>query len=347
MATKVCIDGIWYELNEEKKEATVTRSDDKEEKYQGELAIPAFVEYEDVKYVVTEIIYYAFSGCTDLVCITIPESVTKVESYAFKTCNSLTSIIVAEGNNIYDSRNGCNAIIETSSNKLVVGCSTTIIPASVTSIRSGAFRNSSNLSSINIPESVTSIESGAFYGCSSLTSINIPKSVTNIESSAFRSCSGLTSIIVAEGNTIYDSRNGCNAIIETNSNKLIAGCSTTIIPESVTSIGECAFLDHSNLISIKIPKNVISIELHAFSRCKNLTSIIVAEGNTIYDSRYGCNAIIETNSNKLIVGCSKTIIPESVTSIGRDAFMGCSNLVSINIPKNVTSIGIYAFSGCI
>ena len=128
MATKVCIDGIWYNLNEEKKEAIVTCSDDREEKYQGELAIPAFVEYKDVKYAVTEIVFYAFSGCTDLVSITIPESVVKIGGSLSSGCSSLVSIIVAEGNTMYDSRNDCNAIIETSSNTLITGCSKTIIP---------------------------------------------------------------------------------------------------------------------------------------------------------------------------------------------------------------------------
>ena len=162
---------------------------------------------------------------------------------------------------------------------------------SVTSIGESAFHDCSRLTSITIPESVTSIGRSAFFGCSSLTSITIPESVTSIGESAFRGCSSLTSIT---------------------------------IPESVTSIGSSAFYG-----------------------CSSLTSIIVKEGNIVYDSRDNCNAIIETSSNKLIVGCSATIIPESVTSIGESTFSGCSSLTSITIPEGVTSIGDYAFENCI
>ena len=96
-----------------------------------------------------------------------------------------------------------------------------------------------------------------------------------------------------------------------------------------------------------IGNDVTSIGYDAFEGCSGLTSIVVQEGNTKYDSRNGCNAIIETSTNTLIAGCRNTVIPESVTSIGKNAFYGCSGLTSVTIPNSVTSIGKSAFSDCI
>ena len=344
----VCMDdnGIWYELDQETQTAAVIESDNEDEEYQGEIQIPEVVIYEGVEYTVTAIVGSAFYNCSGLTSITIPESVMSIGHGAFSRCSGLTSIVVAENNAIYDSRNNCNAIIETNTNKLIAGCSTTIIP-----------------------ESVTQIDGGAFSSCKGLTSITIPENVEEIGFLAFYGLNELTSIIVAENNPIYDSRNGCNAIIETNTNTLIAGCSTTIIPENVTKIGSGAFGGCSGLTSFTIPKNVKEIGSWAFSGCSglttitipesvtkiegcicdgcsSLTSIIVAENNEFYDSRNGCNAIIETNTNTLISGCSATIIPECVTKIGTDAFDDCSGLTSITIPESVREMGSSAFDGC-
>ena len=134
---------------------------------------------------VTSIGDCAFLFCEGLTSLTIPNTVTSIGEEAFKGCSGLTSIIVENGNKTYDSRNDCNAIIETKSNTLIVGLNNTVIPNSVTSIGSYAFSGRSGLTSITIPNSVTSIGYGAFEGCSALTSITIPESVTNIESSAF------------------------------------------------------------------------------------------------------------------------------------------------------------------
>ena len=123
---------------------------------------------------------------------------------------------------------------------------------SVTSIGNYAFSGCTGLTSITIPSSVTSIGRSAFYDCRSLTSITIPSSVTSIGNFAFDGCTGLTSIKVEAGNTKYDSRDNCNAIIETASNTLIAGCKTTTIPSSVTSIRNYAFSGCTGLTSVKI-----------------------------------------------------------------------------------------------
>ena len=332
-----------------------------------------------------------FDGCK-LQSLTIPSSVTSIETPILSWNNDLEIIKVDEKNSIYDSRDNCNAIIETQSNTLVAGCKKTKIPNSVTTIGSCAFLWCESLTSITIPNLVGAIENQAFYGCNGLTSVTIPNSVTSIGGNAFQycsgltsvtigssvesiteshfsGCSGLTSITVESGNQYYDSRNNCNAIIETASNTLIVGCKSTTIPNSVTSINKRAFYGCSGLTSVTIPNSVTSIGSYAFSSCRGLTSITipnsvtsiaryafngcsglssinVESGNPNYDSRNNCNAIIETASNRLIVGCKNTTIPNSVKSIDVSAFEGCSGLTSVTIPNGVTSIDGSAFQNC-
>ena len=161
---------------------------------------------------------------------------------------------------------------------------------SVTSIGDEAFEKCSGLTSVTIPNSVTSIGVYAFWGCSGLTSVTIPNSVTSIGNSAFSRCSGLSLVTVDVNNPKYDSRDNCNAIIEKSTNTLIAGCKTTIIPNSVTSIGWYSFSGCSSLTSVTIPNSVTSIGNEAFRACSSLTSVT---------------------------------IPNSVTSIGGSAFSGC------------------------
>ncbi len=235
----------------------------------------------------------------------------EVDSYTFGA--TLISNTYEDGKGILTFDNDVTSI----GNSAFYGCSglTSItIPNSVTSIGAKAFSSCSGLTSITIPNSVTSIGSSAFYGCRGLTSITIPNSVTSIGEEAFSYCSGLTSITVTDGNTVYDSRDNCNAIIETATNTLIAGCKNTIIPNSVTSIGDYAFWFCSGLTSVTIGNSVTNIGKEAFAYCSGLTCIT---------------------------------IPNSVTSIGEWVFYGCSGLTSITIPNSVTSIGYSAFYYCI
>jgi hypothetical protein len=228
--------------------------------------------------------------------------VTSIGDNIFAGCSGLNTLSVEVGNTKYDSRDNCNAIIETETNTLISGTKNTIIPNSVTSISFFAFSGCSGLTSLTIPNSVTSIGFGAFEACSGLTSLTIPSSVILIGNSTFMNCSSLTSLNVEAGNTKYDSRDNCNAIIETETNTLISGTKNSIIPNSVSSIGEYAFQSSSGLTSVSIPNSVTSIDESAFMNCYDLTSVI---------------------------------IPNSVTSIGNLAFASCSRLESIVIDVKI------------
>ena len=283
---------------------------------------------------VTSIGNYAFWDCTSLADITIPASVTSIGINAFNGCTSLADITIP-------------ASVTSIGDCAFIGCeslTSITIPEGVTSIGTGVFEGCKSLTSIEIPASVTSIGDCAFIGCESLTSITIPASVTTIGEAAFTGCSGVESISVATGNTKYYSESNC--IIEKNTYTLIAGCRYSVIPDDVTTIAREAFMYCTGLECIEIPANVTSIGYDAFAGCSGLESISVAAGNTVYDSRNNCNAIIETETKTLLYGCKKTIIPDNLTTIGDDAFYSCTGLTSIEIPASVTNIGADAFEDC-
>lgn len=303
--------------------------------YTGEIVIPESVEYDGKTYKVTSIGKDAFLRCTNMWSVTIPNGITEIGESAFAGCTAIRKIELP------------NSVTFIASHAFEgSGLRNCTIPENITGIEEYTFYCCEDLTSVTIPNSVCTIGKGAFDSCSSLTSITISKNVTSIGDQAFYKCSALNTIIVEEGNPVYDSREECNAIIKTSENMLIIGCMKTTIPNSVTSIGEYAFTG-SGLTSVTIPKSVISIGRGAFSYCSSLTTIKVEEENAVYDSRNNCNGIILTADNELVSGCSNTIIPNSVTSIGKSAFHGCSSLTSIAIPNSVTSIGEWAFSHCV
>lgn len=239
---------------------------------------------------------YAFYFCQEMNNINIPRTVTNVGYAVFAGCNSLTTISVATDNSTFDSRNNCNAIIKTATNTLTNGCKNTTIPNTVTEIGRSAFEDCHSLTAIQIPTSVTRIGEHAFEICIGLTYITIPNSVTSIGDCAFENCSALTTltipasvteigdniltnsqnvqtIYVAADNPVYDSREDCNAIIETASNKLICACKNTVIPNTVTTIGSGAFR-RTPIQEVMIPQSVTSIEPTAFYECFQLLRVL-------------------------------------------------------------------------
>ena len=241
---------------------------------------------------------------------------------------------------------------------------TVTIPAkvgdyTVTTIGVCAFSDCYRLSSVNIPESVTVIDDLAFWYCHDLTSINIPKSVKTIGSQAFDNsgltsiiipktvesigsdnpfagCRNLTSIKVEEGNANYDSRNNCNAVIETATNKLIGGGKNTVIPEGVTCIGNLAFYFCDGLTSITIPESVTTLEPYAFCACSGLKAINIPSSVTYIGrmSFYHCRSF------------TSITIPYGVTNIYDSTFEGCNNLATVTIGKGMKTIEYGAFKDC-
>ena len=245
---------------------------------------------------VTSIGNYAFRDCTSLASIIIPSSVSRIFGCAFMGCTSLTSVTISNG--VTQIGPGtfsyCTSLtditipnsvtsIEDGLFSYCTSLTNVTIPNSVTIIRYKAFSYCTSLTSVIIPDSVTSIRESAFYKCTSLTSIAIPDSVTSIDFTTFFDCTSLTSIIVDEDNPVYDSRNNCNAIIETSNNLLLTGCSSTKIPNSVTDIGNYAFSNCTSLTSITIPNSVSRIGGSAFMGCIALKRITIPNSVTTID----------------------------------------------------------------
>lgn len=265
----------------------------------------------------------AFAGCKSLESIFVSKTIKNIGNMAFFGCANLSQIEVDTENAIYDSRNNCNALNFTASNILIVGSEATVIP-----------------------DDIEGISSFAFAGNTKLKSITIPKGVKSIGNAVFLGCNGLEKIDVEPGNETYDSRDNCNAIVNTSTNTLIYGCKTTMIPKGIVCIGDAAFAGNTSMKSITIPSSVTKFGKAAFNGCNGLEKIVVEEGNSVFDSRDNCNAIIETASNTLINGCKSTVIPESVTKIGNSAFYNFSDLLKLEIPNSVIEIGESAFAGC-
>ena len=239
--------------------------------------------------------------------IVIPDTVdiTSVDSHAFENCN--VREIIFEGSN-------------------------------VTNIGSYAFAYCANLQHIQLPSNLQELNQYTFLYCNSLTSITIPKSVTYISFETFDSCNALDTIVVESGNTKYDSRNNCNAVIETATNKLVCGCKGTVIPNTVVTIGSRAFDDIATLTSISIPSSVKTIQWEAFRKCTGLQSVI-------FDS----NSQLQTIESSAFMECSSLYsitLPNSLITLSSNTFTSCTSLTSVYIPTSVQTIQSPVFNYC-
>ena len=305
----------------------------------------------NTKYIGREFINGTFS----LKRLSIPSNVIEIQENFFPYIEMIT---VDTYNRVYDSRNGCNAIIEKETDTLIAGTSITVIPDSVKHIASFAFYTCS-FTNITIPGNVLTIGEYAFSACKNLTKITIPNSVTEIEASAFYECTDLKEVKI--GSSLKEIKGGVFSDC-TSLNNLEIG-------ENVEKITSSAFLNCTSLRELFIPKNVKIIEPSAFERCSNLETMTVDKENIVYHSIEEYNGVIETNTNKLILvgknapimdgivtlytglyyfsNISEILIPDSVLYIENHVFYGCQALSSVKLSKNLKSIELNAFSDCV
>ena len=361
----------------------------------GDLVIPETINSSgNVTWTIVSIGDHAFDNCAELTSVELPNTVTTIGEYAFYQCSSIVSVdlpnnIATLGKHTFEQ---CSELISIE------------IPHTITVIEDYVFNQCSGLTSIEIPNSVTMVGEKAFSGCNHASEIVIPESVTNIGSSAFSGCSEWTGVLNISASVVsidFAAFSGCSKLqglslpnkhIEYGSGcfsncgfegQLVLPDSLTIIansmfsdcayitdidfPNTLTTIYSSAFSDCNSITNIHLPNSIIEIYGNPFCGCKNLTEITIDENNENYYSEN--NAIIRSETKKLVTGCKTTvipndivrigynafarigegsfpIIPNSVTSIEYDAFKSCEFTGACVIPNSVTLIDSYAFGGC-
>ena len=377
------VDGIYYNItSEERKTVEVTDPSDKKvvdggyKSYKDVVFIPEKVSYDGKEYTVTaigerafeynyellsvvmpntirSIKEFAFNGCINLKSLTISSEVSEIGDYAFMGLSSLEHLAVDCHNKTFDSRGDCNAIIRTMTNTLLVGCKATVIPDGVEVIAGNAFISCQDTSiepfELNFPPSVEIIEPFAFNSCyplsavtfseglrrigrwafmgTSIECLEIPASVTEIDEQAFISCDSLKVIKVRKGNKVYDSRKGCNAIIESATGCLLQGCENTTVPDGVKVISGSAFY-RSKIKKIKLPSSLETIERGAFAECKELKKLVIPGSVKIIELEILCGSGIE-----------ELIVENGVEEISDYAFFECRKLRYVSLPASLKMFG--------
>ena len=293
---------------------------------------------------------FAFAESKSLNSFTFSDALTSIGKFAFSDCLWLTNVTFAGGPTTIGERTfkGCKNLhgltlpsgLETIAKYAFYGCeslASVAFPGTLISIGDYAFSHCDHLALAALPASLTTIGNSAFSRCPALTEAVLPAALTSLGNNAYFGCTSLANLTLPAGLTAikYSTFANCSTLTAVN------------LPSSLTSIGYDAFSGCTSLTSIAIPATVTSISDRAFDGCSSLASVQVAQGNPNYDSRDNSNALIETASNTLLLGCKNTTIPATVTAIGERAFFNCTGLTSITIPELVTTIGDYAFYNCV
>lgn len=347
-AYDVEIDGIFYNLNDDTKEASVTYQTELYNSYSGDVCIPSVIDYSEKTYTVTSIGDYAFSECNGLTSIEIPSSVTSINRWAFYDCVNLSSIEIPYG----------ITIIDESAFADCTGITSLKLSSSIKTIGKGSFQHCSRISSLVIPEGVESISERAFCNCYGLSSVEISNSVKTLGKACFAMNSyepKLENVIIGSG-------------VETIGERAFKGCNimtSIIIPDGVKIIGDNAFDGCLNLEELSLGKNVEVLGDNVFVNCDNLKTIML-NSNHILSAEYsndkslkdifGTQVIqyklgdeITAIGNYAFCGCislRNVIIGKNTTTIGECSFKGCTFIRSVEIPSNVVNVGFGAFSDC-
>ncbi len=271
----------------------------------------------------------AFSDCTGLYRVTIPEGTTHLSDWLFNACFSLTEVNLPESLEMLGSGvfHWCTSLEKIE------------LPSGLKEISNNAFRECERLRSITIPDGVEIIRPNAFHQCYSLESVEIPESVAYIGDTAFYQCYSLKKIIFPDGIKILD-----GAVL-----RYCVNLESFSIPESVTDIKDESFMDCRSLETLVIPENVKNLTGKAFVNCISLESIIVDVNNANLTA--GRNGVLFSKDNKKLVyypanKADKIYnVPDGVTTIGKYAFCNAQNLASVVIPDSVTAVEAAAFYG--
>lgn len=299
----------------------------------------------------------AFQNCNKLTTIIFPDSLTTIGGSAFYNCSintinipknlnsigvnafyncPINTITIDNNHPIYKLQNNC--LIHKSSNSInLATLNVTEIPEGLTSLPLGIFKNNANFTDVTIPDTITTINSEAFGNCPNITSLTIPETTTTIGQGITRYCYNLSSITVEPNNPNYDSRNNCNAIINTSTNTLIQGCKTTTIPNNIVKIDSYAFIGQG-ITDLTIPTSVTNIGSYAFMDCSSLTSVTLP--NTLKTLGTKCFHSC-TSLTSIIIPASVAASSFSGSTTSPGLFYNCTNLTSVTINSSVVMANNY------